>query len=142
MNSSTAQRNQLWTPENWKKPVLTKIRFCARRDSPLPGRQSAWAIRFSFLTRATTGDRLVLEFGDGGTSDEETPWHVFDQAGIFDVALTVSNGSNEVSLTEPAYIQVLEVGAMETPFEDSFEAAELRMIGSWWTCPTTADGRW
>ena len=63
---------------------------------------------------------------------------LFDQAGIFDVALTVSNGSNEVSLTEPAYIQVLEVGAMETPFEDSFEAAELS--DDWFMVDVSNDG--
>ena len=55
MNSSTAQRNQLWTPANLEEtgvdqdPILCEARFTASRQTVCV------AIRFSFLTRATTG---------------------------------------------------------------------------------------
>ena len=139
MNSSTAQRNQLWTPANLEEtgvdqdPILCEARFTASRQTVCVGDSIQF---FDASYHGVTG--WSWNFGDGGTSDEETPWHVFDQAGIFDVALTVSNGSNEVSLTEPAYIQVLEVGAMDTPFEDSFEAAELS--DDWFMVDVSNDG--
>jgi PKD repeat protein len=139
MYSSTAQRNQLWTPENLadtgvdQDPILCEARFTASRQTICVGDSVQF---FDASYHGVTG--WTWNFGDGGTSDVESPWHTFDQAGLFDVALTVSNGTNEVSLTEPAYIQVLEVGAMETPFSDSFEAAELSE--DWFMVDVSNDG--
>ncbi|MBN31028.1 MAG: hypothetical protein CL845_03410 [Crocinitomicaceae bacterium] len=139
MNSSTAQRNQLWTPANLEEtgvnqdPILCEARFTASRQTICVGDSIQF---FDSSYHGVTG--WSWNFGDGGSSEEETPWHTFDQAGIFDVALTVSNGVNEASITESSYIQVLEVGAMETPFEDSFESDELG--DDWFMVDVSNDG--
>ena len=139
MYSSTAQRNQLWTPENLAEtgadqdPILCEARFTVSRQTICVGDSVQF---FDASYHGVSG--WEWNFGDGGTSDAESPWYTFDQAGVFDVALTVSNGTNEVSLTEPAYIQVLEVGAMATPFSDSFEAAELS--ADWFMVDVSNDG--
>lgn len=139
MYSSTAQRNQLWTPENLAEtgadqdPILCEARFTVSRQTICVGDSVQF---FDASYHGVSG--WEWNFGDGGTSDAESPWYTFDQAGVFDVALTVSNGTNEVSLTEPAYIQVLDVGAMATPFSDSFEAAELS--ADWFMVDVSNDG--
>ena len=139
MYSSTAQRNQLWTPENLAEtgadqdPILCEAHFTVSRQTICVGDSVQF---FDASYHGVSG--WEWNFGDGGTSDAESPWYTFDQAGVFDVALTVSNGTNEVSLTEPAYIQVLEVGAMATPFSDSFEAAELS--ADWFMVDVSNDG--
>ncbi|MFZ8835900.1 MAG: M43 family zinc metalloprotease [Flavobacteriales bacterium] len=126
MNSSTAQRNQLWTPENLEEtgvnqaPILCEARFSVTRQTVCVGDSIQF---FDESYHGATG--WSWDFGDGMSSNESEPWHAFDGPGLYDVTLTVSNGTDEVSATESAYIQVLETGAMATPFEDSFEAPEL-----------------
>jgi len=139
MNSSTAQRNQLWTPENLEEtgvnqePILCEAKFSATRQTICVGDSIQF---FDESYHGVTG--WDWSFGDGGTANGESPWHTFDEAGVFDVTLTVSNGSDEVSLTESGYIQVLETGAMETPFSDSFEAEELGE--NWFMVDVSNDG--
>jgi len=139
MNSSTAQRNQLWTPENLEEtgvnqePILCEAKFSATRQTICVGDS------IQFLDegyRGVTG--WAGSFGDGGTAAGESPWYTFDGPGVFDVTLTVSNGTDEVSLTESGFIQVLETGAMETPFQDSFEAEELGE--DWFMVDVSNDG--
>lgn len=139
MYSSTAQRNQLWTSANLEEtgvsqePILCEARFMASRQTICVGDSVQF---FDASYHGVT--EWAWNFGDGGTSADEMPWHTFDQAGVFDVSLTVSNGVNEVSLTESSYIQVLEIGAMETPFSDSFEAPELGE--NWFMVDVANDG--
>ncbi len=139
MNSSTAQRNQLWTPANLEEtgvslePILCEASFSASRQTICVGDSVQF---FDESFHGVTG--WEWDFGDGITAAGDAPWHVFDDAGIFDVTLTVTNGNDEVSLTETSFIQVLEVGAMATPFEDSFEAPELSE--DWFMVDVSNDG--
>jgi PKD repeat protein len=48
------------------------------------------------------------DFGDGRTSTEQDPTHTYEQAGDYDVALTVSNAYGSDTQTEEAYISVSE----------------------------------
>ena len=139
MNSSTAQRNQLWTPENLEEtgvnqePILCEAKFSATRQTICVGDSIQF---FDESYHGVTG--WAWSFGDGGTAAGESPWYTFDGPGVFDVTLTVSNGTDEVSLTESGFIQVLETGAMETPFQDSFEAEELGE--DWFMVDVSNDG--
>ena len=49
------------------------------------------------------------DFGDGSTSTEENPVHVYSTPGIFDVSLTVSNHYGSSTETKQAFIEVYPV---------------------------------
>lgn len=139
MNSSTAQRNQLWTPANLEEtgvnlaPILCEASFSASRQTICAGDSIQF---FDESFHGVTG--WTWNFGDGGIATSEAPWHTFNEPGLFDITLTVTNGSDEVATTEAGYIQVLETGAMVTPFQDSFEAAELGE--DWFMVDVSNDG--
>ncbi len=47
------------------------------------------------------------DFGDGGTSTEPDPHYIYDEAGVYNVSLTVSNDGGSDTSTKNAYINVL-----------------------------------
>ena len=49
---------------------------------------------------------LLWEFGDGATSTEASPTHVYESLGVYSVKLTVTNLSGTVELSKANYIQV------------------------------------
>lgn len=66
-------------------------------------------------------DTWAWEFGDGGTSDEKDPEHVYTQSGSFPVTLTASGSGHSHSTTHPSFITV-------TGSSPSFS---LRLSGGW-----------
>ncbi|MCC4771150.1 PKD domain-containing protein [Methanosarcina sp. DH2] len=62
------------------------------------------------FTDASTGPvtSWLWEFGDGSTSSDKDPSHTYSGAGIYDVALTVDNGTVPVSVVKDDYITVTE----------------------------------
>ena len=46
------------------------------------------------------------EFGDGGTSTQQNPSHTYPNEGVYDVTLTVSDGTTSSTLIKQAYIVV------------------------------------
>lgn len=61
-------------------------------------------IRFS--DNSTGGDQWFWQFGDGGTSTQKDPGHIYQDTGFFSVKLTVwSNGCKD-TLTIPNYIYI------------------------------------
>ncbi|MGC9361430.1 MAG: PKD domain-containing protein [Candidatus Syntrophosphaera sp.] len=56
-------------------------------------------------------------FGDGGTSTQQNPQHTYQNAGVYDVTLTVTNSSSlSDDLVRHDYITVLEVNSPEAAF--------------------------
>lgn len=57
-----------------------------------------------FLDRSTPGSTPInsrlWDFGDGGTSTEQDPVHVYTRAGTYNVSLTVSNATGTDSVTQ------------------------------------------
>ncbi len=49
-------------------------------------------------------DRLVVEFGDGESSTEQNPVHIYKNAGTYTVTLTVNNPYGMSSRTIPDFI--------------------------------------
>jgi PKD repeat protein len=139
MNSGVAQRNQLWTPENLEEtgvnlePILCEARFGASRQTICVGDTVQF---FDDSYHGVTG--WAWEFGDGNSANDENPFHTFDEPGNYDVMLTVSNGGNEVSLTELGFIQVLDPDGMSLPFTENFEAEELD--DNWFMVDVSNDG--
>ncbi|MCF8461516.1 MAG: PKD domain-containing protein [Flavobacteriales bacterium] len=54
-----------------------------------------------FQNASSFGDSYLWEFGDGSTSTDESPVHVYSQLGVYQVTLTVTNacGSQSVTIT-------------------------------------------
>ena len=54
-----------------------------------------------FQNSSSFGDTYLWQFGDGSTSTEESPVHIYSQLGVYQVTLTVTNdcGSRSVTVT-------------------------------------------
>ena len=62
----------------------------------------------------------VWDFGDGDTSHAQDPQHIYDEAGVFTVELTVSDGSGSATESKNNYITVNEPS--DTLLAESFES--------------------
>ncbi len=54
-------------------------------------------LEVSFTSFSQNAVAYSWNFGDGGTSTEENPTHIYDEVGIYDVTLTVENSDGVVS---------------------------------------------
>ena len=63
------------------------------------------AVQFEDLSSGEI-DSYAWSFGDGGTSEEQHPTHVYEDVGDYTVSLTVTGGSGSVTETKEDYIQV------------------------------------
>ena len=64
------------------------------------------------FTSDTNGSSFEWDFGDGNTSTEENPTHVYTTEGVFDVSLTVTNDEGcEATVTLDGYIDIEPVTA-------------------------------
>ncbi|RLD66574.1 MAG: hypothetical protein DRI84_04505 [Bacteroidetes bacterium] len=63
-------------------------------------------------------------FGDGSTSSEQNPSHIYQDESSFDVSLTVSDGTNENTITKDGYIITNSGGGAEIISVSPNEAAQ------------------
>ncbi len=68
--------------------------------------QNCGTVTFS-STSLNTVNSYVWDFGDGTTSTEESPTHIYTSSGIYDVTLTVSNDFGNDSETKIAFIEII-----------------------------------
>ncbi len=52
-------------------------------------------------------DTWSWDFGDGGTSDNQNPAHIFENIGLYDVTMKITYGENEKTRINYNYIRVL-----------------------------------
>lgn len=84
------------------------------------------------------------DFGDGGTSDLQNPIYTYEEAGAYNVTLTVSNGTANRTLTMEDYVTVGEpvpkpiaanftadATSGKTPFTVSFKDTSTGNVTSW-----------
>ncbi|MBC7250776.1 MAG: PKD domain-containing protein, partial [Anaerolineae bacterium] len=83
--------------------AIPVARFSAE---PLSG-SAPLTVTFSNQSLPTVGvDGFEWDFGDGATSTEESPTHVYTATGVYTVALTVSSGGESDTETKAGYITV------------------------------------
>lgn len=79
-------------------------------SADVTGGQPPLTVHFTDLSFSTMGDIISWDWdldGDGNTdSNEQNPVWVYTQGGSYDVKLTVSDGTNQASLTKENYISV------------------------------------
>ena len=149
LNNDIADRDQLWTEQNleetgvFEEELLCKAQFAVDRREVCLGE----AVQFtdaSFFGVTTWS----WDFGDGTTltgsseSLHKNPQHFYQQAGEFEVYLTVSNETGEVTSEDPVVIRVLDNGMLPSPMQDGFEAGEGPWSTGQWVVSTLAGEPW
>jgi PKD repeat protein len=113
-------------PEDQALPVAA---FSATPTAGAPG------VEVQFSDESEAGSDPIVEwlwvFGDGGTSEEQHPSHVYAEAGAFDVALTVHTAAGEDRAVKVQHILVgtapdttAPVLTLNGPVEVSIECGE------------------
>lgn len=145
--SSTAQRNQLSTDANLiatgveGAPLLCEATFEADKNVVCAGD----GVQFTDYSYHDVTN-WNWNFGDGtfleGSNEEEysSPYHIFNEAGTYEVVLTASNSASEMS-SSPTVIHVLPGGAMASPANQGFELNEYPS-DHWFIEDPLGDGTW
>jgi plastocyanin/PDZ domain-containing secreted protein len=60
----------------------------------------------SFTNLSTGANAYLWDFGDGNTSNLQTPSHTYSTAGTYDVSLTANSGTNTITETKTSLIAV------------------------------------
>lgn len=125
MNSSIAQRNQLYTPANLNETgVLDPDEICfaefvTDRDPKICIGQE---IVFDDISYNGVEDRdWTFEGGTPATSNDGNPTVVYDTPGVYSVTLTVSNAEGEETVLKEDLVTVLDEAQYALPFEEGFE---------------------
>ena len=78
-----------------------KVYFNSDKNITLPGD----TVKFTDISRGNP-ESWFWDFGDGFTSNDQDPYHIYTKSGSFSVKLIVTNGSIKDSLTKNQYILV------------------------------------
>ncbi len=129
LTSGTAQRNQLWTNTNLLatgvlNPPLCEAIFSATNQTACVGE----TIQF---TDASYNGVVSWDwnFGDGDTFGgndplvHKNPAHIYNTPGVYNVSLSVSNGTAIESVTNTSYLTILDSGMISSPLIEGFEGA-------------------
>ena len=126
--SNTAFRNDLWQQSNLEATgVLEESILCAaefRADQQIV----CQGTEIQFFDESFHGiQEWNWDFGTftvSGTDEEvhKNPIVMFDEPGVYDVTLTVSDGIDSIEETKEAFITVLPMDALDAPFVEGFEA--------------------
>jgi PKD repeat protein len=145
LQSSTAQRNQLWTQANLEEtgvlnPPLCIVSFSSSQFTVCAGDTVAFFDNSYHNVLSWTWD-----FGDGQTLSgndplvHKNPVHSYAEPGVYNVSLTVSNGAQNLSATETAFVRVLTNAMLSSPLEEGFEGD---WPGNWITNNINGDETW
>ena len=145
LNSSTAQRNQLWTNDNLIEtgvildPVLCAADFNAENTRICSGTE------VQFTNASYNGDTewtWTFEGGDPASSNEENPTVIYNSPGYYQVSLMISNGVDEITEVKESYIHVLDDIGASTPVVEGFENASTLPNDDWTIYSTDEDRYW
>ena len=81
--------------------TITETPVAAFSASPTTGDVP---LEVHFQDESEWAEEWLWDFGDGTTSEEQNPIHVYSELGFFDVTLTVTNGYNNDSETKNDFI--------------------------------------
>lgn len=125
LNSTTAQRDQLWTPANLAftgvdgPGVLCKAQFSSSSQSVCNGTQITFTDQSFHNVVSRTWS---FPGGNPASSTAATPTVTYDTPGVYEVSLQVSDGNTTLSSTQTTLITVLANPGAPVPLEEGFEA--------------------
>ncbi len=125
LNSSVAQRNNLWTSSNLTQTGLSVDAPLCRADFYTARRTYCINEEVRFYD-ASYHDPILWNWnaGNGTQMSGASPVYAYPTSGNFDVSLTVSDGTQQLSVTKPGFLQILENQGRSLPFIEGFEAYE------------------
>jgi PKD repeat protein len=129
LNSVTAQRNQLWSNTNLIatgviNPPLCEAIFTASMQTACVGE----GIQFNDVSYHGITS-WNWNFGDGNTLSGndplvyKNPVHIYETPGVYNISLTVGNGTSTESVTNNSFLTVLDSGMLSSPLIEGFENA-------------------
>ena len=124
LNSSTAQRNQLWQQSNLTATGTTgnDVLCAAAFTSNVRQICAGASVVFSDVSYHGVTERdWTFPGGTPTTSTDVNPVVTYTNPGLYPVSLTVGNGLLDVSTDEVDYILVLPNPGFATPFTEGFE---------------------
>lgn len=134
LNSGTASRNNLWTPSNLAAtglstdPEICDVQFSSTTRTICQGE----TVHFTDNSyNGVTDWNWNFAGGTPATATEADPTVTYNTPGIYDVSLTVGNGSQSESATQPQYVQVLATTGATLPFEEGFENVQSLPSVDW-----------
>lgn len=135
LNSSTAQRNQLWTPANLAATGVDQPgAVCAAEfSSNLRVVCVGSPVQFTDLSYNNV---VQWDWAFPGavpaTAVDSNPSVTYTTPGVYDVTLTAGDGNGTVTTTKDDYILVLPSTGTTVPFTESFETVSA-IPGTEWT---------
>lgn len=125
LNSSTAQRNNLWTPENLELTGTTGILCQASFESEATVVCVGSSVEYKDASyHQVTSRNWSFEGGTPSTSTAENPVITYSTPGTYEVSLQVWNGAESESITKTNYISVFDTSGTDIPYFEGFESIE------------------
>ena len=121
LNSPVAQRNNLWTAPNLSTTGLDTPGGLCRAD--FSGRR-IWCVgeEIALFDGSYHGvDQWSWDVGTGSPLTVQDPVFTLGAPGVYDITLTVGNGTDQVSVTKPRFLRVLDTSGQPAPYFQGFE---------------------
>ena len=146
LESSVAQRNQLWTESNLIEtgvidPPLCVAVFSSEATTACLGESiQFYDDSYNGVTEWTWnfGDDVILSGND--PLIHKNPIHQYNEPGTYNVTLTVGNGTDDIATTVNSYITIYDSGELEAPFSEGFESSWP--AGNWSIFNQSGDETW
>jgi len=124
LNSSTAQRNNLWTPTNLANTGtdgpgdICEANFSANTQAICAGQ----TVTFTDLSYHNVTSRTwTFDGGTPASSTAENPTITYNTPGTYAVSIEVSDGNGTQTKTETAFISVLANPGSALPYSEGFQ---------------------
>ena len=146
LNSSVAQRNNLWTTSNLQATgVYTPAPICeATFSSNITVVCAGGSVEFTDESyHNVTSRSWSFQGGTPSTSSAENPIVTYNTPGIYDVSLQASDGTNMMTNTSTDYIVVLSDPGTAPPYHEGFEATSaIPDNDTWMVYDEQNNGTW
>lgn len=118
-NSAGTYSVTLTTENSLGSNSITKTNYIVVGELPNPDFSVSTNLdTASFTNLSVAADSYLWDFGDGSTSTEESPTHVYDEDGTYTVTLTATNNCGSESITLQVEISTVPVASFSaTPQE-------------------------
>ena len=136
LNSSVADRNQLWTAGNMAltglsdAPVLCEARFDHGRTEICLG----GTIQFTDMSFHAVQERIwSFPGGEPSTSTDPAPVVTYSTPGTYSVSLEVTDGSTTLTQVKQDLVHVFTDPGLPVPFFEGFEDITSFPANDWWS---------